>query len=135
MSFKIKSVDNVSFVVDVESYHRLLNDMEVHIEPIIAQSVQQFITTAMQEKMVNKIINGLDADFYYNLYERIAQTINYGSIVEAIKGEVVNILLANDRFNTLLSRGINNATVGVVDETVERVAARLEIHINGEGDV
>jgi hypothetical protein len=44
-------------------------------------------------------------------------------------------LLDDARFNQLVTRGINSATVGFIDEAVERVTAQLGGQLGMESDV
>ncbi len=135
MSFRIQTVDAVSFNVDAETYERMVASIKRELKPILVDTINIMLTDEIGNNLIDKIVQDFDSDFYHNIQNLVSRNINYNYIVENIKNQVVNILLDNERFNTLLNRSINNATVGVVDETVERVTARLENQINKEGDI
>jgi len=44
-------------------------------------------------------------------------------------------LLEDERFKTLVNRGINTATVGFIDEAVERITAQMNQEMGIESDV
>jgi hypothetical protein len=66
---------------------------------------------------------------------RLAEIMDYRRIVEAAKTEMVAHLIDDERFKTLLQRGINTATVGVINETVEIVTSRIENKTTNQGDI
>lgn len=135
MPFRLVSTENISFDVDPETYARMLSAIKSGIASQVEDYLRYTTNMRLQDNIAEQLINSFDnSEFYDNITSRLSVSINYNYIVDSIKQQVVNLLLADDRFNTLLSRCINNATVGVVDETVERVTARLQNAINGEGD-
>ncbi len=137
MPFRIQSQGEVRFEVDVESYGRMISEVSTivnegtqsRIDSIIANGLASEIGQSIMEKLME------DSPFGNNLYTSIANHINYSYLVDSIKTQVVGLLLNDERFNTLLQRAINNVTVGAIDETVERVTARLQNEIGIESDV
>ena len=65
----------------------------------------------------------------------VSANLNYSRVIEIAKQQLVANLLADDRFKVLVTRGINSATVGFIDEAVERVTAQLGGQLGIESDV
>lgn len=65
----------------------------------------------------------------------VAQHINYGRVIDLCKSELIANLLVDSRFTTLVNRGITNSTIGVINETVERVSVRMLEEAGRETDV
>lgn len=135
MPFRLVSTGEVSFDVNPETYTRMLLAIKSDIASQVEEYLQYTTRTRLHDSIAEQLIGNFDnSEFYSNIIAQLSSNLNYNYIVDSIKQQVVGLLLGDDRFNTLLSRCINNATVGVVDETVERVTARLQNQINGEGD-
>jgi hypothetical protein len=137
MPFRIQSEGEVRFEVDVESYGRMVSEVAAIVDANTQNRVDLMIANGLASDIGQSIMEKLleDSPFGNNLYGAIANNINYTYLVDSIKTQVVGMLMDDARFNTLLQRAINNVTVGAIDETVERVTARLQNEIGIESDV
>jgi hypothetical protein len=128
MSIRIVSQEQIRFDVDVESYNRIVRD----VSNTVADRLPMLVRAEMHETAVERIINNIDTT---TIAYQVAMQMDYHRIIEYAKTELVALLLADARFVTLLQRGINTATVGVINETVEIVTSRIENQTTNEGDI
>jgi hypothetical protein len=128
MSIRIVSQEQIRFDVDVESYNRIVRD----VSNTVADRMPALVRAEMHETAVERIINNIDTT---TIAYQVAMQMDYHRIIEYAKTELVALLLADARFVTLLQRGINTATVGVINETVEIVTSRIENQTTNEGDI
>ena len=136
MTIRIVSNEQIRFDVDVESYNRIVRDL--------VANVTERVTDHCQATLNEIIKNGISRDLAETITESVdletvamyvSTNLNYSRVIEIAKQQLVANLLADDRFNVLVTRGINNATVGFIDETVERVTAQLGGQLGIESDV
>jgi hypothetical protein len=128
MSIRIVSQEQIRFDVDVESYNRIVRD----VSNTVADRMPALVRAEMHETAVERIVNNIDTT---TIAYQVAMQMDYHRIIEYAKTELVALLLADARFVTLLQRGINTATVGVINETVEIVTSRIENQTTNEGDI
>ena len=129
MSIRLVSEEQLRLDVDVESYNRIVKDisnavMELTMERAF-EYAQSVINHTIADALVARIANQID-------YVNLAHNINYRHIVDQTKTYIISHLFEDERFQTLFQRGINTATIGFIDETVERVTTRME---KQEGEV
>ena len=136
MTIRIVSNEQIRFDVDVESYNRIVRDL--------VANVTERVTDHCQAALNEIIKNGISRDLAETITESVdletvamyvSTNLNYSRVIEIAKQQLVANLLADDRFNVLVTRGINNATVGFIDEAVERVTAQLGGQLGIESDV
>ena len=136
MTIRIVSNEQIRFDVDVESYNRIVRDL--------VANVTERVTDHCQATLNEIIKNGISRDLAETITESVdletvamyvSTNLNYSRVIEIAKQQLVANLLADDRFNVLVTRGINNATVGFIDEAVERVTAQLGGQLGIESDV
>ena len=136
MTIRIVSNEQIRFDVDVESYNRIVRDL--------VANVTERVTDHCQAALNEIIRNGISRDLTETITESVdletvamyvSTNLNYSRVIEIAKQQLVANLLADDRFNVLVTRGINNATVGFIDEAVERVTAQLGGQLGIESDV
>lgn len=132
MSIRLVSDEQIRFDVDVESYNRLMRDLTAVVVKRCEDAINNMIVDGISEKMVKEISNSIDVN---RLIEYMSANMDYGRVVEYTKTHLVGALLEDERFKTLLNRGINTATVGFTNETVERVSAQIKEELGIEGDV
>jgi DNA-directed RNA polymerase delta subunit len=132
MSIRLVSNEQIRFDVDVESYNRMLRDVTSALSGSLQTQIQNMISNGIAHDVAERIIENFDAS---NIEERLANNLNYSYIIENAKTTLIAHLLADSRFITLVNRGITSATVGVIDETVERVTTRLQETSSSEGDI
>jgi len=132
MSIRIVSDEQVRFDVDVESYNRIVRDITLHVTARCEEQINQMIVNGISSDLSQMISESIDLD---NVAMYVSANLNYSRVIEIAKQQLVANLLADDRFNVLVTRGINSATVGFIDEAVERVTAQLGGQLGIESDV
>lgn len=125
MSIRLVSEEQVRFDVDVESYNRIVRDISNAVMERTFEYAQSIINNTITDVAIQRIANQID-------YGNIGNYIDYRRVVEHTKTHIIGALFEDERFKTLFQRGINTATIGFIDETVERVTTRME---NQEGEV
>ena len=132
MSIRLVTNDVLRLDVDVETYNRMFREIKDTLETHYSTLITEIIDSRMTAKVVEQIVSRVDFDA---INYQAANMLNYSRIVDVAKTELVAHLLSDDRFKTLVQRGLNNATVGLINETVERVATRMEERSGIVGDV
>ena len=132
MTIRIVSSEQVRFDIDVESYNRIVRDITLHVTARCEEQVNRMITNGISSELSQSISESIDLD---NVAMYVSANLNYSRVIEIAKQQLVANLLADDRFNVLVTRGINSATVGFIDEAVERVTAQLGGQLGMESDV
>ena len=136
MTIRIVSNEQIRFDIDVESYNRILRDLVAHVTERVTDHCQaklnEIITNGLSSQLTETIAGFVDID---NVAMYVSANLNYSRVIEVAKQQLVANLLADDRFKVLVTRGINSATVGFIDEAVERVTAQLGGQLGIESDV
>ena len=128
MTIRIVSQEQIRFDIDVESYNRITRD----VANTVMDRMQTMVREEMSTQAVNRVLDNIDQD---TIAYRLSMHIDYVRIIQNAKIELVEHLLEDERFKTLLQRGINTATVGVINETVEIVTSRIENQTTNQGDI
>lgn len=128
MTIRIVSQEQIRFDIDVESYNRIARD----VSNTVADRIPALVREEMSSQAVDRVMSNIDTN---SIAYQVAMQMDYHRIIEYAKSELVAHLLADARFVTLLQRGINTATVGVINETVEIVTSRLENQTTNQGDI
>ena len=128
MSIRIVSQEQIRFDVDVESYNRIVRD----VSNTVADRLPMLVRQEMSTQVVDSVVSNIDTT---TIAYQVAMQMDYHRVIEYAKTELVALLLADARFVTLLQRGINTATVGVINEIVEIVTSRIENQTTNEGDM
>ena len=128
MTIRIVSQEQIRFDIDVESYNRITRDVSL----TVANRIPELVRAEMHETAMERIVNNIDTN---SIAYQVAMQMDYHRIIEYAKAELITHLLADARFVTLLQRGINSATVGVINETVEIVTSRMENQTTNQGDI
>jgi len=132
MSIRIVSSEQVRFDVDVESYNRILRDVTTSVVTRCEQSINNMISNGISDDIIGQISESIDVG---RVTEYVVSNLDYGRIIEYAKARIVAVLLEDERFKTLVNRGINTATVGFIDEAVERITAQMNQEMGIESDV
>jgi len=132
MTIRIVSNEQVRFDIDVESYNRIVRDITLHVTARCEEQINRMIANGISSELSQSISESIDLD---NVAMYVSANLNYSRVIEIAKQQLVANLLADDRFNVLVTRGINSATVGFIDEAVERVTAQLGGQLGMESDV
>jgi hypothetical protein len=132
MSIRIVSSEQVRFDVDVESYNRIVRDITLNVTARCEEQINQMIANGISSDLSQSISESIDLD---NVAMYVSANLNYARVIDIAKQQLVANLLDDARFNQLVTRGINSATVGFIDEAVERVTAQLGGQLGMESDV
>jgi len=132
MSIRIVSSEQVRFDVDIESYNRILRDVTTSVVTRCEQSINNMISNGISDDIIGQISESIDVG---RVTEYVVSNLDYGRIIEYAKARIVAVLLEDERFKTLVNRGINTATVGFIDEAVERITAQMNQEMGIESDV
>ena len=125
MSIRLVSEEQLRCDVDVESYNRIIKDISNAVMERTFEYAQSIVNNTVSDALVARIAHQID-------YNNMAGHMDYRRVIEYAKTHIISHLLEDERFKTLFQRGINTATIGFIDETVERVTTRME---NQEGEV
>jgi len=128
MTIRIVSQEQVRFDIDVESYNRITRD----VANMVMERMQALVREETSTQAMDRVLDSIDQD---TVAYRASMHLDYSRIIQNAKTELVAHLLEDDRFKTLLQRGINTATVGVINETVEIVTSRIENKTTNQGDI
>ena len=136
MTIRIVSNEQIRFDIDVESYNRILRDLLANVTERVTNhceaTLNELIRNGIGRDLTETITESIDLE---NVATYVAANLNYSRVIEIAKQQLVANLLADDRFKVLVTRGINSATVGFIDEAVERVTAQLGGQLGIESDV
>ena len=136
MTIRIVSNEQIRFDIDVESYNRILRDLLANVTERVTNhceaTLNELIRNGIGRDLTETITESIDLE---NVATYVAANLNYSRVIEIAKQQLVANLLTDDRFNVLVTRGINSATVGFIDEAVERVTAQLGGQLGIESDV
>ena len=136
MSIRLVSTEQVRFDVDAESYNRMLKYLLEQFQSTMIDQINSTISSILTDKISNKLVDRILEDFDMSSVEyNLGQRVDYGRVVDYAKTAIAELLTTDARFNTLITRGINAATIGVIDETVERVTSRMLENQNKQGDI
>ena len=136
MSIRLVTTEQLRFDVDAESYNRMLKYLLGEFHNTMVAEIERTISSILSDKIRGSLIERIMEDFDYSSIEyNMSQHVDYSRIVDYIKTSVADLLTTDTRFNTLITRGINAATIGVIDETVERVTSRMLSNQNQQGDI
>jgi hypothetical protein len=132
MTIRIVSQEQIRFDVDVETYNRIIRDVTAKVTEACQDSITRMIATGLSNDVMESFHENLDMS---TIAQYVASSLNYGRIVDFGRTQLIDALLGDERFNTLLNRGITRSTMGVIDETVERVTAHVLTEMGKETDV
>ncbi len=125
---KLTSRGAVQFELDPDSYAKMMLE------------VRELVMTHMVGKLSEELLASitrrvLDTVDYQHLAQYTANNLDYSRVVEYARNGIIGSLLNDERFSSRLRRVVGDATVGVTNETVERVTAIIESNSNNNGDV
>lgn len=132
MSIRLVTNDVLRLDVDVETYNRILRDVSINIHERYSDLISELIESKLTETIIQQITSRID---YEAINYQAANMMNYGRVIDHAKTELVAHLLSDERFKTLVQRGLNIATIGLINETVERVSTLMQESSGIAGDV
>jgi hypothetical protein len=128
MTIRVNGAGTITFDLEPEALsstrnwlrERLIEHFQSYIDDQLerAGGLEQF-----REEMLRQARNEIETRQFA---ARVAQHVNHGYLVQELRTTLVNDLLNDERFRTRMMRVISEATVGLADETTERVIARME---------
>lgn len=132
MSIRIVSAEQIRFDVDVETYNRIIRDVTLKTIDACQESITQLVANGLSNNVMERIHENLDMSM---IAQYVGNSLNYSRVIDFARAQLIDALLNDERFNTLLNRGITRSTTGVIDETVERVTAQVLTEMGKETDV
>ncbi|NDG30042.1 hypothetical protein EB118_08175 [bacterium] len=132
MSIRLVTEDVLRLDVDVETYNRMFREIQQKLDERYGELISELIESKLTEKFIQQITSRID---YEAINYQAANMMNYGRVIDHAKTELVAHLLSDERFKTLVQRGLNIATVGLINETVERVSTLMQENNGIAGDV
>lgn len=132
MSIRLVTEDVLRLDVDVETYNRMFREIQQKLDERYGELISELIESKLTEKFFQQITSRID---YEAINYQAANMMNYGRVIDHAKTELVAHLLSDERFKTLVQRGLNIATVGLINETVERVSTLMQENNGIAGDV
>lgn len=132
MSIRLVTEDVLRLDVDVETYNRMFREIQQKLDERYGELISELIESKLTEKFIQQITSRID---YEAINYQAANMMNYGRVIDHAKTELVAHLLSDERFKTLVQRGLNMATVGLINETVERVSTLMQENNGIAGDV
>ena len=132
MSIRLVTEDVLRLDVDVETYNRIFREIQQKLDERYGELISELIESKLTEKFIQQITSRID---YEAINYQAANMMNYGRVIDHAKTELVAHLLSDERFKTLVQRGLNIATVGLINETVERVSTLMQENNGIAGDV
>lgn len=132
MSIRLVTEDVLRLDVDVETYNRMFREIHQKLDERYGELISELIESKLTEKFIQQITSRID---YEAINYQAANMMNYGRVIDHAKTELVAHLLSDERFKTLVQRGLNIATVGLINETVERVSTLMQENNGIAGDV
>jgi len=125
MRFTIQGGD---LVLQPEPDYALVNEVLKKVEPFIKNHVEATFSEDALERLIERVPAS-----------DIAAQMNHNYVAELVAvshaREIVRQLIENERFQNRLMRHINEQTVGLVNDAVERVVAIIESKQKQPSDV
>ena len=132
MTIRIVSNEQIRFDVDIESYNRIVRDITRTTTDLCERQINAIIAGQISNELRDAVVASIDIDA---VCYHVSNNLNYARIIDLAKTQLVSALLDDERFKVLVNRGINNSTIGFIDETVERVTAHMEQQAGIESDI
>lgn len=125
---RLVSTNAIRFDLDIDS--------DAVLQHHIRQAVLDGLTTELKEVIIEQLSQNLMAGIDMNiLASYMVNHISLATIAEHARRDIVSYLLNDERFNSRVMRHIHDATVGVTNETVERVTAVIQSQLQDNSDV
>ena len=117
-----------TFELDPDSYSKMM----VEVRELVTQLLTSQIASELISQIRSQILETVDYDHitYY-----VSANLDYSRVIDYARNGVISNLLNDERFSSRLMRLVGDATVGVTNETVERVTAIIESKSNNNSDL
>lgn len=117
-----------TFELDPDSYSKMM----MEVRELMAELIATQLSTDMIEKVTYQVLKTIDTE---HIAQRMAMNLDYSRVIEYARNSLFNRLNADERFNNRVMRLINEATIGVTNEAVERITALIEAKSNNNSDL
>jgi len=117
-----------TFELDPDSYSKMM----VEVRELVTQLLTSQIASELISQIRSQILETVDYDHitYY-----VSANLDYSRVIDYARSGIISNLLTDERFSSRLMRLVGDATVGVTNETVERVTAIIESKSNNNSDL
>lgn len=136
MTVRITSNEPISFDISTELVGSIRSQLRADVVTQLTAYVDQIMgNDARIQAMMESIVEALRDEWTTTQFaSMVADRMNYGYMVDAVRNEFIRHLLDDERFRSRMMRAISDATIGVTDEVVERVVATLDARNNPQAD-
>lgn len=136
MTVRITSNEPISFDISAELVGSIRSQLRADVVTQLTAYVDQIMgNDARIQAMMESIVEALRDEWTTTQFaSMVADRMNYGYMVDAVRNEFIRHLLDDERFRSRMMRAISDATIGVTDEVVERVVATLDARSNPQAD-
>jgi hypothetical protein len=117
-----------TFELAPDSYSKMM----VEVRQLVTELLTDQISVDMVATVTRKV---LDTVNYDHIAQHAGMNLDYSRVVDYARGGIISHLLNDERFSSRLMRLVGDATVGVTNETVERVTAIIESKSNNNSDL
>jgi len=136
MTVRITSNAPISFDISAELVGSIRSQLRADVVTQLTAYVDQIMgNDARVQAMLESLVDALRDEWTTTQFaSMVADRMNYGLMVDAVRNEFIRHLLDDERFRSRMMRAISDATIGVTDEVVERVVATLDARNNPQAD-
>lgn len=136
MTVRITSNEPISFDISAELVGSIRTQLRADVVTQLTAYVDQIMgNDARVQAMMESLVEALRDEWTTTQFaSMVADRMNYGYMVDAVRNEFIRHLLDDERFRSRMMRAISDATIGVTDEVVERVVATLDARNNPQAD-
>lgn len=136
MTVRITSNEPISFDISAELVGSIRSQLRADVVTQLTAYVDQIMgNDARVQAMMESLVEALRDEWTTTQFaSMVADRMNYGYMVDAVRNEFIRHLLDDERFRSRMMRAISDATIGVTDEVVERVVATLDARNNPQAD-
>lgn len=125
---RLTSRGAVQFELDPDSY----STMMLEVRELVMTHMVGKLSEELLASITRRVLDTVD---YQHLAQYTANNLDYSRVVEYARNGIIGSLLNDERFSSRLMRLVGDATVGVTNETVERVTAIMESKSNNNSDL
>lgn len=136
MTVRLTSNEPISFDISTELVGSIRSQLRADVVTQLTAYVDQIMgNDARVQAMMESLVEALRDEWTTTQFaSMVADRMNYGYMVDAVRNEFIRHLLDDERFRSRMMRAISDATIGVTDEVVERVVATLDARNNPQAD-
>lgn len=117
-----------TFELDPDSYSKMM----MEVRQLVTELLTSHTSTELLAQVTHQVLDTIDSEY---VAQYAGMNLDYSRVVEYARSGIVSNLLNDERFSSRLMRLVGDATVGVTNETVERVTAIIESKSNNNSDL